>query len=38
MLDLRKILDLRKNFAVPKDFLKSKIYCIILDFCVNDQP
>ena len=27
MFDLRKIFDLGKNFAVPKDFLKSKIYC-----------
>ena len=27
--------ELRKNFAVPKDFLKSKIYCIDNDF-LND--
>jgi hypothetical protein len=27
MFDLRKIFDLREIFAVPKDFLKSKIYC-----------
>ena len=27
MFDLRKIIDLLKIFAVPKDFLKSKIYC-----------
>ena len=26
--DLRKIFDLRKFFAVPKNFLKSKIHCI----------
>ena len=27
MFDLRKTFDLRNIFAVPKDFLKSKIYC-----------
>ena len=27
MFDLSKIIDLLKIFAVPKDFLKSKIYC-----------
>ena len=27
MIDLRKIFDLRTIFAVPKNFLKSKIYC-----------
>ena len=27
MFNLRKNFDLRKIFAVPKDFLKSKIYC-----------
>ena len=26
-IGLRKIFDLRKIFAVPKDFLKSKNYC-----------
>ena len=27
----RKIFNLRKIFAVPKDFLKSKIYCTAMD-------
>ena len=30
MHDLRKILDLIKIFAVPKDFLKSKNYCTMI--------
>ena len=29
---LGKIFDLRKIFAVPKNFLKSKIYCITKNF------
>ena len=28
VFDLRKIFDLRNFFAVPKNFLKSKIHCI----------
>ena len=30
MFDLRKIFDSRKIFVAPKDFLKSKIDCIVL--------
>ena len=30
MFDLRKIFDFWKIFAVPNDFLKSKIYCTAL--------
>ena len=33
MFDLRKIFDLRTIFAVPKDFNKSKIYCIDFEEC-----
>jgi hypothetical protein len=34
MFNLRKIFDLGKIFAVPKDFLKSKIYCtFVLSGC-----
>ena len=29
MFDLRKIFDLRRVFAVPKDFLKSTFYCFV---------
>ena len=37
MFDLRKIFDLGKIFAVPKNFLKLKIYCINFIPVANDM-
>ena len=37
MSDLRKIFDLRKFFAVPKNFLKSKIHCIQIKVCLTQS-